>query len=847
MGSLFKARDWWQTRCGENEEFDRGCLVVANVDNDPSGSEKLVVGSFQGVLRIYHPRQKGFKADDLLLEQQLDGPILQLATGRFSSNASGNVCLAVLHSKRLTVYNVQRHETGAGEGSHDPLGRLHTLVKQYDHNLDRVAFNFIHGPFGGAPAHKDHICVQTMDGQLNFFEQEKFYFSRFLSNPQGLERAFLLPGVLCYHARMDSFLTSTSTFDVECYRYATFVSSNGSQNKEGTEGRKLRCDWSVNLGEDVVDIRIVRFARQQGTVSHEIAALCDRSIYILKENGEIRQQRRLDYFPSTMLPYIWKTDDKVQNLIIGTHTASIMIYNDQKLIWSAKTNTKPISLAVTSQAKLAGLIVILSEDGSLSCNYLGTDPATQPTQLLDTARELDYDDMDEEHRQLQQLIRQAVNAGKSEPEEHLQIQYECPSQLDSADDGDSSGKSCTVKVFLKYSGKEDLENVALTVNCPQPFVTPESSIAIDRVEGQAEPQMIPITFMLSAEPAAAMLTPASLQAEVTCCYCSPTGEPLTARRSFFLPMSLAGSVIPPVKNPNFKITLETNLAPPPLQVLFDDITAGSSDASMNVLSFQYNNSSDVTILVSKSANRFRIQASHFESLWLLTAELARRVKIYYDSQDTEPLKINFQDALPFQDYFQAVDTHFEARMKLQGSQQKLSEMAHQFRSIQKRLLVRFKDRNPSPLNNLDKLFENTYRQLLKISEVVESDQQQLQRSSNGLVCSTHLILLLIQYRFDKKDDIKVLRHYLSPIVMDSATQGWEESTDAAMTHLLRTSLAKTYKEAMSLPQPLQVPPDTTKLKKHIALVCDRLAKGGSLKNDKPPPQAQKEKSDKPEK
>eukprot|EP01064_Diplonema_japonicum_P016658 TRINITY_DN24663_c0_g1_i1.p1 TRINITY_DN24663_c0_g1~~TRINITY_DN24663_c0_g1_i1.p1 ORF type:complete len:838 (+),score=128.30 TRINITY_DN24663_c0_g1_i1:34-2547(+) len=837
MGSLFKARDWWQTRCGDNEEFDKGCLVLGNIDNDPSGMEKIVTGSFQGILRVYQPKQKGYKADDLLLEQELDGPVLQLAAGRFLAN-SNHTLLAVLNPQKFVVYSVQR--TGNGESGHDPLGRQYSLAKQYEQLLDRLAFNFTHGPFGGQ-TQKDHVCIQTLDGKLNFFEQEKSYFTRYLSNPSGSEKSFLLPGILCYHAGIDSFITSTSTYEVECYRYSTFVSSSGSEDRD-SEGKKLRCDWSVNVGEDVVDIQICQFFKTSGSPVTEICVLCDRTLFILKETGEIRQQQRLDYFPSCMFAYPVKQN--IHNLLIGTQAASIMINNDMKLLWSAKTNHVPIALGVSTLAKLDGFITMLSDDGHLSCNYLGTDPATQPTQLLDTARELDYDDMDEEHRQLQQLIRQAVNAGKSEPDDHVQLQYECPSQLDANApcEADTSGTSkfCTVRLFVSYTGKEDVENAILTISVPQPFELAQSSILIERIEGGGAPQMVPLTFMLSNDPSVACLTPTSLQAEVMCCYSSPAGEPLTSRCSFFLPMSLAGCAIPPVKNPNFKITLETNLAPPPLQVLFDDVIGNSGEASVNVFSFQYNNSSDVTILVSKSANRCRIQSSQFEALWLLIAELVRRMKIYYASQGGETLKIKYADSLPFQDYFQVVDTHFNARIQLAESQQRLSERAHQFRSIQKRLLVRFKDRNPSPLNNLDKLFEDTYRQLLGISEEVDRHQQEIAVASNVLVCATHLILLLVQYRFDmKKDDIKIFKHYLSPVVVDSPTQGWEECTDAAMTHLLRTSLAKTYKEAMSMPQPLQVPPDTNKLKKHIALVCDRLAKGGSLKNEKPPTKDQK--------
>lgn len=32
--SLFKVRDWWSTKVGVEEEFDQGCLCVANVNNN---------------------------------------------------------------------------------------------------------------------------------------------------------------------------------------------------------------------------------------------------------------------------------------------------------------------------------------------------------------------------------------------------------------------------------------------------------------------------------------------------------------------------------------------------------------------------------------------------------------------------------------------------------------------------------------------------------------------------------------------------------------------------------------------------------------------------------------------
>ena len=89
-------------------------------------------------------------------------------------------------------------------------------------------------------------------------------------------------------------------------------------------------------------------------------------------------------------------------------------------------------------------------------------------------------------------------------------------------------------------------------------------------------------------------------------------------------------------------------------------------------------------------------------------------------------------------------------------------------------------------------------------------------------CSFKLTFIIIPYM----PQIPVLNRYtyldLFPL------QGWEESVDAAITHFLRTCLAKSSKDQTVNPQPLTMLKDTTKLKKHIALLCDRLSKGARL-------------------
>lgn len=81
--SLFQAREWWSHRpSGEGEECQSGSLLVCNIDNDPRGGDKIVTGSFSGVLRIYAPKVSGYRVEDLC-EFQFDEPILQIEAGRF--------------------------------------------------------------------------------------------------------------------------------------------------------------------------------------------------------------------------------------------------------------------------------------------------------------------------------------------------------------------------------------------------------------------------------------------------------------------------------------------------------------------------------------------------------------------------------------------------------------------------------------------------------------------------------------------------------------------------------------------------------------------------------------------
>ena len=103
--SVFQLNEWWGVQVACTEEFDFGCLCIGNVDNSVPASDKIVVGSLEGMIRIYNPTKPQYRIEDLILEETLQYPILQLLLGRFIPSTE-SIGLAVLHPRKLVVYEI---------------------------------------------------------------------------------------------------------------------------------------------------------------------------------------------------------------------------------------------------------------------------------------------------------------------------------------------------------------------------------------------------------------------------------------------------------------------------------------------------------------------------------------------------------------------------------------------------------------------------------------------------------------------------------------------------------------------------------------------------------------------
>jgi len=62
--------------------------------------------------------------------------------------------------------------------------------------------------------------------------------------------------------------------------------------------------------------------------------------------------------------------------------------------------------------------------------------------------------------------------------------------------------------------------------------------------------------------------------------------------------------------------------------------------------------------------------------------------------------------------------------------------------VQKRLLNRFKDKNPSPLNNLDFLLTHTYSKIIDMTNTVDKEKEKLASANSYLANMLEICILL---------------------------------------------------------------------------------------------------------
>ena len=582
------------------------------------------------------------------------------------------------------------------------------------------------------------------------------------------------------------------------------------------------------MGDNIISINPVLYE----ACPPSILLLCERSIVCVTPAGTCRFMRRLDYNPSCMHIY-GSVGDKIRYLV-SSFDGFLFVYTDGTLQWAAQLDENPIALSVVNLQQLNGVIAVLSEVGKLTCSYLGTEPPILSVQELEK-KPVNYEAISQEMRALQKEISSVENSDSLAQDnvQDMLVGAEFDSEIrkeqvkeETEEDGIPNSLSVvTVHVTISNLINSPLRNLSLSLMLTPPLFAQPPFTQLEELEAKGKStrdlSLILNHFML----------PTSREFSLSITYTSKNNTPKHLTQSYTLPLSLFLETCKPSKDAKYKLTLETNTPDTPLLELFDDVIKEDDNLPPNAIGLTLHTllQPTVTIIVSKSSNKYRIQTDFYEALWIIIEVLNERLEAYTAKSNT-PLQLSFNEELPLQDFFIAIDTHFEARVNQFQLREILSDYAKQFRCIQKRILTRLKDKTPTPMNNLDVLLDGTYRQLLAIGNAEEQATFKQTTSANILSCFTKLIVKLLEISHSlSKEEANMIAQSLSADVNSNGDIGWEEKTDLALTYLLKTSLSRSSKDAaVSFPS-LELPRDTSKLKKHITLVCDRIAKGSRPK------------------
>merc|ERR1711933_382276 len=122
----------------------------------------------------------------------------------------------------------------------------------------------------------------------------------------------------------------------------------------------------------------------------------------------------------------------------------------------------------------------------------------------------------------------------------------------------------------------------------------------------------------------------------------------------------------------------------------------------------------------------------------------------------------FKDELPLNEYLQRITNRYSIYLQIRFLEKNLEKLSDQFRVIQKRLLTRYKNKNPTPLNQMDVLLKETYQSIIGDANKLQSLNAKLEFLSHRLWNIQNLLLILMQCKFQLDDaNMSILTSFLS--------------------------------------------------------------------------------------
>lgn len=271
-------------------------------------------------------------------------------------------------------------------------------------------------------------------------------------------------------------------------------------------------------------------------------------------------------------------------------------------------------------------------------------------------------------------------------------ELEDPKRSPPNDDNHLASINLTARFIVTYSGEGEVRDATLNVSPPPGILAEPSRVLLPPIKGRAGeslkrdvpvgsgPVVVEVVFMTER---GAECLPSSLVGQASVVYTrggddaegiNTTEETLSARCDVQLPLAMCARLVETAKGGEHRFTFSTNQPPVSLQTLFEDMIApcsfsgpsprtlgdfkpegsvasGGGEASSGdrggtalgggtSLTFRYwavsseaGASRDASVSVSKNSGKYRVQGECFPALYVLAAELVRRLREHFGVRD----------------------------------------------------------------------------------------------------------------------------------------------------------------------------------------------------------------------
>ncbi|EDW91255.2 protein PTHB1 [Drosophila yakuba] len=782
--SLFNVCSWWSAQCSDpGEEYDVASLLCARFGLETQEKDYIIVGSQTGQLSIYYPHSRGYDATDLLLESQMEAPIIGLYAGKFSGNVRNENAnqLGVLLPNAIVIYNVVAI---GGLAEHGTQLRLQV---QTEHKFQRVSFGLCQGHFGQVKG-REFFCVVHLDGTLTFFEQDGIsYECRFPGH-----RA--LPAPVAYCERTDSFFRFSATWDLQCFSYQDLSHSLVTTSS-------YQPTWSQGVGEGIVDMRVVQVKEN----CSYIMILGERNFISLDDNGKFNFMLKLDYAPkcftSFVVGYYWEPGARLISAIISD-SSKLHLYEEANIIWAAQwpnQSPAPVAIQRSNVQNLAGAIVTLGARGQLDVGYLGADPFQFQVQPLNM-EELSFAQAHKELQKLEDEIKEAVDvrdmdALNQQAADQVRLSFTIEQEANDDLDtllldvpADVAVKELpSAKGLLRCKIKAELAELQLVFQTPDGVRCSQDTVSFVNVPAGTSKE-----FKLDFY-TAELLHIHSTKVEVVASFLSTRGIPRVIQQSANLPLSMFYRTCQPQKAAGIKLTysITSRHVSPKLATFFGEFLEEQSDShalGLQLLCPGLEKQSEViTVVAAKNSNRFRIQSDYVETFAMILERIVERTLqldnsaglIKMDKKKPKRGVLNrcverlmAVPFLPAQPILHRIDVHHETQQSIRKQTDQLEDLWQQFKTLQRQLQEQSES---EPKEALTMQIESNYDQLiLEGDKLVEIRRDERKRRCD-LNCAVALAKWIIHALNLEERVVNVVSSVLSVPIEDWTELSWEES------------------------------------------------------------------------